>query len=435
MFDVPRVRGAYASLSDGWTYLNAQDLPLVPERVSSAVARSFRAAPLVEQPASMVNAHSGVQRTGRRIGEAFADSARVAIADLAGAQPENVVLGASRHALLGDLALALSRRLCLGQEVVLSRIDDPANVLPWERAADLFGARVRWAEPDHSSGVLPAWQFSNLVGQETTVVAVSAANRYLGSVTDVREIADCVRQKSKAMLVVDVDSFAPYRLVDVERMDADVLALDIASLGGPTVGALIFKDEDVRQAVFPSGHAAALVGVSEGLLGGVAETVDHLTRLDDFAWGDRRSRLMTAISYTADYLNSLTTRLVEGLRSLGTVYVIGEDGDILQEFTSVERLPRVSFLVDGVPADVVIQRLLVNGVVAGVVRPGQSQLLELMGVFEEGRSSARGRHGLKVTSESSPKMRDCAGAVSVGFAPYNTKHDVDQLLRVVASVR
>ena len=83
----------------------------------------------------------------------------------------------------------------------------------------------------------------------------------------------------------------------------------------------------------------------------------------------------------------------------------------------------------------VIQRLLVNGVVAGVVRPGQSQLLELMGVFEEGRSSARGRHGLKVTSESSPKMRDCAGAVSVGFAPYNTKHDVDQLLRVVASVR
>ena len=190
MFDVPRVRGAYASLSDGWTYLNAQDLPLVPERVSSAVARSFRAAPLVEQPASMVNAHSGVQRPGRRIGEAFADSARVAIADLAGAHPENVVLGASRHALLGDLALALSRRLSLGQEVVLSRIDDPANVFPWERAADLFGARVRWAEPDLSSGVLPAWQFSNLVGQETTVVAVSAANRYLGSVTDVRGIAD-----------------------------------------------------------------------------------------------------------------------------------------------------------------------------------------------------------------------------------------------------
>lgn len=455
MFDVPRVRGLYASLSDGWTYLNAQDFPQVPERVSSAVARSFRVASLLEPPESATGSHSRAQRLGRRIGESFGDSARTAIADLTGARPENVVLGASREALLDDLAHALYRRLRLGQEVVLSRIDDPANVTPWKHAADLYGARVRWAEPDLSSGVLPAWQFANLVEPETTVVAVSAANRYVGAVTDVRAIADCVRAKSRALLVVDVDSFAPYRVVDVEQMGADVLALDVASLGGPGVGALVFKDDATRRAVFRSEHGVGVGGVSEGLLGGVAEAVDHLARLDDSARGTRRTRLKTGLPHAADHLNSLATRLVEGLQTLGTVHVIGVDGDgpVLEEFASVDRVPRVSFLVDGVPAGVVVQRLLANGVVAGVVAPGQSQLLERMGVFEEQPAApganSRGRHVRKGADSGADSdtasaadaasalgsSLDQAGAVSVGFAPHNTVHDVDQLVRVVASVR
>ena len=461
MFDVPRVRGLYASLSDGWTYLNAQDFPQVPERVSSAVARSFRVASLLEPPESATGSHSRAQRPGRRIGESFGDSARIAIADLTGARPENVVLGASRAALLDDLAHALYRRLRLGQEVVLSRIDDPANVSPWKHAADLYGARVRWAEPDLSSGVLPAWQYTNLVEPETTVVAVSAANRYVGAVTDVRAIADCVRAKSRALLVVDVDSFAPYRVVDVEQMGADVLALDVASLGGPSVGALVFKDDATRREVFHSAHGVGVGGVSEGLLGGVAEAVDHLARLDDSARGTRRTRLKKGLPRAAEHLNTLATHLVEGLQSLGTVHAIGVDGDgdALEEFASVDRVPRVSFMVDGVPAGVVAQRLLANGVVAGVVAPGQSQLLERMGVFEElpaaPGANSRGRHGRKAadaaSAQSSPQgpaaalgselgsalgsALDQAGAVSVGFAPHNTVHDVDQLVRVVASVR
>lgn len=453
MFDVPRVRGLYASLSDGWTYLNAQDFPQVPELVSSAVARSFRVASLLEPPESATGSHSRAQRPGRRIGESFGDSARIAIADLTGARPENVVLGASRAALLDDLAHALYRRLRLGQEVVLSRIDDPANVSPWKHAADLYGARVRWAEPDLSSGVLPAWQFTNLVEPETTVVAVSAANRYVGAVTDVRAIADCVRAKSRALLVVDVDSFAPYRVVDVEQMGADVLALDVASLGGPSVGALVFKDDATRREVFHSAHGVGVGGVSEGLLGGVAEAVDHLARLDDSARGTRRTRLKKGLPRAAEHLNTLATHLVEGLQSLGTVHVIGVDGDgdALEEFAAVNRVPRVSFMVDGVPAGVVAQRLLANGVVAGAVAPGQSQLLERMGVFEElpaaPGANSRGRHGRKAadaaSAQSSPQgsatelgsALEQAGAVAVGFAPHNTVHDVDQLVRVVASVR
>ncbi|AHI04102.1 aminotransferase [Corynebacterium falsenii DSM 44353] len=444
MFDNPRVRGLYASLSDGWTYMNAQDYPQVPERVSAAVSRSFRASPLLEPMESPHGVASDNKVLGRRIGEQFVDAAKNAVADLTGALPSNVVLGSSRAALLDQLASVLYRRLRLGQEVVLSRIDDPANIRPWRRAADLYGARVRWAEPDLSTGVLPAWQFANLVGPETTVVAIAAANRYVGSVTDVRAVGEAVHNKSRGLFVVDVNSYAPYRVVDIDDMQADVLALDISSIGGPTVGALVFRDSSVLASIpfnDPRG-VLGVGGVSEGLLGGVPEAVEHLARLDDFALGSRRHRVADALPQATRYMNGLARRAVEGLQALGTVHVIGVDGEseLLPYFDAVERVPRVSFIVEGVPAAVVVDRLLSNGVVAGVVKPGDSELLASMGVFEEigaSRRARRGRHGRKNASSLSgqTEYHPDSGAVAIGFAPHNTAYDVDQLVRAVASLR
>lgn len=468
MFDNPQVRGLYASMSDGWTYVNAQSQPQIPERVSSAVSRSFRTAPLLEQAESVRGSHSKAQKVGRRVGESFVDSARIAIADLVGARPECVILGASRASLMSQLSMALSRKLSLGREIVLSRVDAPANIEPWQQAADLYGARVRWAEPDLSTGVLPSWQFAELVNAGTAVVAVAAANEFVGAVNDVRAIADTVHAKSRGLFVVDVNAAAPYQVLDIHAMGADVMAVDLVSLGGPAVGALIFRDEDLLSsivsgvtgvgsrpnvqhraaslanqsgAVRPSTARARAVlelgGVSEGLLGGVPATIDHLASLDDEATGTRRRRLEKAVPQAATYMNRLATHLVQGLQDLGPVHVIGVDGDFADvpaSFDSITRIPRVSFMVDGVSASTVQERLLANGLVPSVVDRGQSMLLERMGVFEEPASGAHADRSAKAQA-----LRDEArtepGAVVIGLSPHNTMGDMQQIIRVVASLR
>ncbi|PZP00761.1 MAG: aminotransferase, partial [Corynebacterium urealyticum] len=148
--------------------MNAATDPQLPERVSGAVSRAFRSAPLAAPIEETHGEHSRTASPGTRIGESHIKSARVAIADLVGARPEHVILGSSQ------LAESLSHRLRLGRQVVLSRVDDGANIDPWLRAADLYGADVRWAEADLSTGVLPAWQYTELVSPETAVVAVAA---------------------------------------------------------------------------------------------------------------------------------------------------------------------------------------------------------------------------------------------------------------------
>lgn len=426
MFDIARVRGLYESSSEGWTYLNAGQRAQLPEKVSSAVARAFRAAPLQGE-------------SGRPRGDGYVSAARQAVADLVGASPECVVLGPSRATLLSTLATAVPAKLRMGREVVLSRIDDPANTAPWTLASDLYGASVRWAEADLTSGALPAWQYTSLISMDTSVVAVPAANSHLGTVTDVRAIADTLRAKSRGWLIVDAGAYAPYRLIDIEAWGADVVALDIAPLGGPEVGALVFREPSLlgelhlselrrgrHAAPDPQALAARRVtalerdGIAPGLLGGVPVVVDHLAGLDEDATGTRRERLATSLASTEDYLGRLASYLVDGLRDLDGVHVVGVDGEVEGNHDGetwgrpssgqVDRLPRVSFLVQGIEAASVGERLLSNGVVAQTVGLEQSALFDQMGVAEMG------------------------GAVCVSLAPHNTQFDIDLLVRIVGGM-
>jgi selenocysteine lyase/cysteine desulfurase len=93
---------------------------------------------------------------------AVLEAARQAVADLVNADPRGVVLGADRAVLLLSLADAAASRAGLGYEVIVTRLDDEANIAPWLRAANRFGARVRWAEVDIETGELPAWQWESL---------------------------------------------------------------------------------------------------------------------------------------------------------------------------------------------------------------------------------------------------------------------------------
>lgn len=445
VFDSARARGLYVSQSDGWTYLNAGARAQVPEKVSSAVTRAFRTAPLQADPGTTAGG------TGTR-GDAYVDAARVAVADLVGGVPECVVLGPSRAALLNTLASSLPAKLRMGREVVLSRVDDPVNIAPWELAADLYGAQVRWAEAELTSGSLPTWQFSELIGPYTSVAAVAAANAHIGTVTDIRAISDLLHAKSNGWLVVDAASYAPYRPIDMEEWGADIVALDLAPLGGPEVGALVFRDPamlaqlrlaEVRTGrhstpdllVLAKRRIAALErgGLAPGLLGAVPATVDFLAGLDEDASGDRRERLRTSLPAAEEYMNGLARHLVEGLRDFGVVHVVGVTGgddhgaynggghgsytdgasyasSYEAASTRADRVPRVSFLVPGLPAVTVAERLLDNGVVAEVVGLEDSALFDQMGVAEMG------------------------GAVCVAFAPHNTRYDVDQLVRVVGGM-
>ena len=142
---------------------------------------------------------------------------------------------------MSSLAEASSSRAGLGYEVIVSRLDDEANIAPWLRAAHRYGAKVKWAEVDIETGELPTWQWESLIGKSTRLVAVGSASATLGTVTDLRAMIKLVHEVG-GFVVVDHSAAAPYRLLDVKETDADVVAVNALGWGGPPIGALVFRD-------------------------------------------------------------------------------------------------------------------------------------------------------------------------------------------------
>lgn len=411
-YDVFRVRGLYTSLSDGWTYLNAHDCPQIPERVSAAVARSFRMSPQVTALDSPVGSHSR-SYAGRPEGHAFIADARHAIADLVGSTAECVVLGPNLPALYASLAAAMRPMFRYHSSVVLSTVENPAHLVPFKSV----NAETRWAQPDLGSGVLPAYQFTELVDGATRLVSIPAADGLLGTVMDVSTIADNVRDRSRAWVLVDATSYAPYRLIDIDEWGADIVAVDIGALGGPQIAALVFRHEamfrrlDTVSPVGSTDGAKKLsLDIAPGLAGGVSPLVEHLADLVPPAQkgrNSRRRRLEKSMADLTSYVDFLALELYAGMRALSAVHIVGVTGEAAADAPE-ERLPRLSFLVNGVPAETVYHRLLDNGVVTTVTP--STTLLTDMGV------------------------EDIGGSVTISLSPFNTTADVFHLIRVVASL-
>jgi hypothetical protein len=95
-----------------------------------------------------------------------------------------------RAILLSALADASSSRAGLGYEVVVTRLDDEANIAPWLRAANRYGAKVKWTEVDIETGELPTWQWESLITKPTRLVAVTSASSTLGTVCE-RSSSSC----------------------------------------------------------------------------------------------------------------------------------------------------------------------------------------------------------------------------------------------------
>jgi cysteine desulfurase family protein (TIGR01976 family) len=346
------------------------------------------------------------RRTGPSPAMIAFDAARRAVADLVNADPAGVVLGADRAILLAALADASSARAGLGNELVVSRLDDEANIAPWLRAADRFGATVKWAEVDIETGELPIWQWEDLLTSDTRLAALPSASSTLGTLVDVQAVAELVHHAS-GLAVVDHSAAAPYRLLDLGVVEADVVALNAAAWGGPPIGALVFRDPalietfgSVSTDPDASGAARLELGVHQyALLAGVVASVEYLAGLDEDAQGSRRERLTQSMESAQAYLDDLFEYLVTSLRSLPLVTLIGDPPS---------RIPALSFVVTGVPADRVVQRLADNGVLA--IGNAASRVLDLIGVDEIG------------------------GAVTLGLAHYSTMAEVDHLVRTLASL-
>ncbi len=396
-YDVTAVRKHFPALDEGAAHFDGPGGSQVPDVVGEAVARTLCAA----------IANRGSVTAAERRADAIVAEARQAAADLLGAQPGGVVFGRSMTQLTYDFSRALAKTWQPGDEVVVTRLDHDANIRPWVQAAEARGVAVRWANFDPATGELPVGAVTGLLSDRTRLVAVTAASNLLGTRPDIPAIAAAVHE-TPALLYVDGVHLTPHAPVDVTALGADFYGCSPYKFLGPHLG-LVAAAPELLETLHPDKLAPSTNAVPERfelgtlpyeLLAGTTAAIDFLA---DLVPGDgtRRQRLLRSLTELEEHEQALLDRLDAGLADIPGVTRYGSP--------TRRRTPTVLFSVEGVPSQVVYERLGAQGVNAPA---GSFYALECS------------RHlGLGET-----------GAVRAGIAPYTTTAEVDRLLDGVRSL-
>lgn len=391
-FDIARVRAAYPALEEGFVHLDGAGGTQVAAAVRDAVAAVMRVA---------VSNRTDAFPPGRRSGQIVAD-AREAVADLVGGSPEGVVFGPSATALTYTVSRALGRTWRPGDEVVVSRLDHDANVRPWVQAAEDAGATVRWAEFDPVTGELPTAQYADLVGRHTRLVAVTAGSNAIGTIPDVRAIAD-IAHPAGAQVYVDGVHATAHSFTDVALLGADFYVTSAYKWSGPHVAAVVAPPA-VWEPLWPAKLRPSPDCVPERfefgtqsfeLLAGVTAAVNHLAGLDAAAAGDRRDRLRASLGAAHAHGERVFERLLAGLAARPAVTVLAKPA---------RRCPTVSFRLGGQAPGATAAALGDRGVCVFAGDYYAYEYFQTMG------------------------LRDTGGAVRASIYHYNTEDEVDRLL-------
>jgi selenocysteine lyase/cysteine desulfurase len=132
---------------------------------------------------------------------------------------EKLVLGASTTQLFMNLASAL--KFNEGDEIILTKMEHETNVKPWLFMAERLKLTVKWWESSKEDGLkLTPENLKPLLSSKVKFVACTHVSNILGTIHDVRAIADAVHEVG-ALLCIDGVSFAPHRKVDVQAFGVD----------------------------------------------------------------------------------------------------------------------------------------------------------------------------------------------------------------------
>jgi selenocysteine lyase/cysteine desulfurase len=133
-------------------------------------------------------------------------------------------MGASTTQLIRNLSYALS--FPAGSELIVSLLDHEANIAPWVSLAAQQKLTIKWWKPKEESThpkLLPE-DLKELLTEKTVLVTCTHASNILGTIHDIKAIAEAVHSVPGAMLCVDAVSYAPHRRIDVRGLGVDFYA-------------------------------------------------------------------------------------------------------------------------------------------------------------------------------------------------------------------
>jgi cysteine desulfurase / selenocysteine lyase len=400
-YNVERIRADFPILHQKvhghpLVYLDNAATSQKPRQVIDAITRYY------ERDNS--NIHRGVHYLSQKATEDYEDARQVVRQFIHAADCREIVFVRSTTEAINLVAQTYVRQnLRAGDEVLITAMEHHSDIVPWQMICGEKQAKLQVA-PINDDGELLLDEFARLLSPRTRIVAVAHLSNALGTINPLPQIIQLAHARNIPVLV-DGAQAAPRLPVDVHELDCDFYAFSGHKIYGPTGIGVLYGKLALLEAMPPYQGGGDMIS-SVAFERTVYNKVPH-----KFEAGTPHMAGVVGLRAALDYVtrvgmdnisrheHALLLYATEQVSALSGVKLIG---------TAKEKAGVLSFTMDGVHPHDIGTILDQEGI---AVRTGHHCAQPVMQRF-----------GIPATARAS-------------FGLYNTKEEIDALLRGIKKVR
>lgn len=345
------------------------------------------------------NAHRGDYDISLKVDEQY-EKTRSLVQKFIGAESsKEIVFTSGTTDSLNKIIFGYFRNILKeNDEVILTKSEHASNILPWFELKDELNINIKYIELDNLKVTMD--NLKKTITCNTKVISLAHITNVAGDIRPIKEIIEYAHQNN-ILVVVDGAQSVPHMKVNVSDLDIDFLAFSAHKMYGPTgVGILYAKEKylnNMRPIIFGGGMNASFS--SDGIR--VYDDIPHL-----FEAGTQNIAGVIGFGSVIEYLNEI------GMENINK-YELD-----LRKY-AISKLKEIDDLI-------IYNEKSESGIIAINKKDIFAQDLAIY--LNKYKICVRaGNHCAKILKEEI----GIKNTVRISLAMYNTKEEIDELVRVL----
>ncbi|MGB6904615.1 MAG: cysteine desulfurase [Acidobacteriaceae bacterium] len=400
-FDLERIRKDFPILH---TKVHGHPLVYLDNAATSQKPRSVIDALVRYYEGENANIHRGVHYLSQIATEEFEKARETVRSFVNAAQASEIIFTRGTTEAINLVAQTYGRtHVGAGDEVLITAMEHHSNIVPWQLLCEEKGAKLRVA-PINDAGELVLEEFEKLLGPRTKVVAVAHVSNALGTINPLKRMIAAAHARG-IPVVVDGAQAVPHLAVDVQDLDADFYAFSGHKMYAPTGIGVLYGKYALLDAMPP------YQGGGDMISSVTFEKTTYNKLPHKFEAGTPDMAGVAGLKAAIEYMNGI-----------GIAKIAVHEHDLLEYATAVVgALPGVRLI------GTAREKASVLSFVLDDVHPHDIGTI----LDQQGIAVRTGHHCAQPVME----RFQIPATVRASFAVYNTKAEIDALVRGIRKVR
>ncbi len=344
------------------------------------------------------NIHRGIHTLAEEATAAFEETRNTVKSFIGAASREEIIFTKGTTEGINLVAYSWGRKnIKAGDEIIISNMEHHSNIVPWQLLCEEKNAVLKII-PVNENGELVQEEYEKLLNSKTRLVSVVHVSNALGTVNPVKQMI-ALAHAAGALFMVDGAQSAVHLDIDVRDLDCDFFAFSAHKLYGPTGVGILYGKKEILESMPP-------------FMGG-GEMIKDVT-LEKTTFNDLPYKFEAGTPNIADVIAFKTA--IQFVQSLGKEKIRAHEQDLMDYAQEeLEKIPGLRII--GKAEEKV-------GVISFILENAHPQDIGIL-LDNRGIAVRTGHHCAQPLMD-----RYCIpGTARASFAVYNTRHEIDELVK------